>query len=127
MKHALVIASAAAATVAGASGHTVTSQHGRFGAVVERPRPVPVGRLHSWRVHLTTKAGRPVVGARIAIWGDMPAHGHGLPTQPRARELGRGAYSLDGLKFQMGGAWVVELTVSARGVRDVIRIRFPIP
>jgi hypothetical protein len=31
------------------------------------------------------------------------------------------------MKFQMGGAWVVELTVSAGRVRDVIRIRFTIP
>jgi hypothetical protein len=67
--------------------------------------------------------GRTIV---IAIWGDMPAHGHGLPTQPRARELGGGVYALEGMKFQMGGAWVVELTIRAGGARDLMRIRFTI-
>lgn len=110
-----------------ATGTHVVSVHGRFRAVVERPDPPPVERLHVWRLRLATRAGRTVTGAKVTIWGDMPAHGHGLPTQPLAREVGRGVYLLEGMKFQMGGAWVVELTVTAGRVRDVIRLPFTIP
>jgi YtkA-like protein len=124
---AAITALACAGVAAAGPGRVVVSQHGSFRAVIQRPDPVPVEQLHSWRVRLTARNGRPVVHARIGIWGDMPAHGHGLPTQPRARELGGGRYSLDGMKFQMGGAWVVELRIATGKVRDVVRLRFTIP
>jgi hypothetical protein len=123
----VLVALAAVGAAAAAPGKLVVSQHGNFRAVVQRPDPVPVEQLHSWRVRLSSKSGRPLLHARIKIWGDMPAHGHGLPTQPRARELGGGLYSLDGMKFQMGGAWVVELRIASGTVRDVVRLRFTIP
>ena len=42
---------------------------------------------------------------RLKVDGDMPQHGHGLPTRPRVtRNLGNGDYQIEGVKFQMGGA-----------------------
>jgi hypothetical protein len=116
-----------AGLAAAGTGRTVVSQHGSFRAVITKPSPVPVEQLHSWKVRLSSKSGRLLAHAKIGIWGDMPAHGHGMPTQPRARELGGGLYSLDGMKFQMPGAWVVELRVASGKLRDVIRLRFTIP
>ena len=83
--------------------------------------PVPKRSLHSWTVYLHTRDGRPVDGAEIRIDGGMPDHGHGLPTKPVAREaLGNGAYVIEGMKFNMGGYWVVDLAIaSAEGNDDV--------
>ncbi len=83
--------------------------------------PVPKRALHTWTVHVRTRDGRPVDGAELRIDGGMPAHGHGLPTQPVVREaLGDGRYVIEGMKFNMGGYWVVDLAIaSAEGTDDV--------
>jgi YtkA-like len=92
--------------------------------IVSRPQPIPINRLHTWRVRIRTAAGRPLGGARVTVDGDMPAHGHGLPTRPRARSLGGGLYALEGMKFQMPGAWYVELTIGTGTRRDRVRFNF---
>jgi hypothetical protein len=52
----------------------------------------------------------------------MPAHGHGLPTQPYLREaLGNGRYVVDGMKFNMGGYWVVDIGINAGQTHDDVR------
>lgn len=84
--------------------------------------PVPINRLHSWTLHVETADGRPVTDAAIKLDGDMPGHGHGLPTRPRVtRNLGNGDYLVEGMKFQMGGWWVMEVSVAAGGQSDVAR------
>ncbi len=81
--------------------------------------PVPINKFHGWKVYVETADGKPVTDATIAIDGEMPQHGHGLPTKPRvARNLGGGVYEIEGMKFQMPGWWVVNLTVSSGGVSD---------
>jgi len=57
----------------------------------------------------------------------MPAHGHGLPTTPRAHETAPGRYAIDGRKFQMGGFWYVELRIAAKPGRDTARVSFTLP
>ena len=74
---------------------------------------IRVGRLHSWRLHLETADGKPVDDATIAVDGGMPQHGHGLPTKPRVTgRLGDGEHVVDGMKFNMGGWWVVKFRVA---------------
>jgi hypothetical protein len=52
----------------------------------------------------------------------MPQHGHGLPTQPLVTAyLGDGTYLVEGMKFQMGGWWVVDFTIEANGQSDTVR------
>jgi hypothetical protein len=85
-------------------------------------QPIPKRELHSWTVEIRTRAGRPVDGARIEVGGGMPDHGHGLPTQPVVREaLGGGRYVVDGMKFSMGGYWVVDLAIAAAEGKDDVR------
>ena len=83
--------------------------------------PVPKRALHTWTLHVRTRDGRPVDGAELRIDGGMPDHGHGLPTRPQVREaLGNGAYVVEGMKFNMGGYWVVDVAIaSAEGADDV--------
>ena len=103
----------------------VASEAGRYRVVLESdPESSPVNRLHAWRFQLLDRDGAPVDGARFEVDGDMPAHGHGLPTRPLVRELGGGDYVIDGMKFQMGGRWYVQLRIDADGGSDTLRLDF---
>jgi hypothetical protein len=86
------------------------------------PARVPVNQMHSWTLHVETAAGQPVTDATVKVDGDMPQHGHGLPTRPRVtRNLGNGDYLVEGMKFQMGGWWVMEFTVASGGRSDIAK------
>ncbi|MCL4299889.1 MAG: FixH family protein [Anaerolineae bacterium] len=81
--------------------------------------PVPINQIQSWTLHLETADGRPVEKAEIRVDGDMPQHGHGLPTRPQVTEyLGNGDYRVEGLKFHMPGWWIVEFDITAEGQTD---------
>jgi hypothetical protein len=89
------------------------SATGVYQVALVPPAQMPaVNQMHSWKVKLATPDGIPVHGARFAVDGGMPQHGHGLPTQPRVtRELADGTYQLDGMKFSMTGWWEVKLAI----------------
>ncbi len=81
-------------------------------ALVPPAEAPAINQMHSWKVKLATPDGTPVHGARFAVDGGMPQHGHGLPTQPRVtREIAGGTYQLDGMKFSMTGWWEVKLDI----------------
>lgn len=87
-----------------------------------RVAPVPINRIHSWILTVQTAAGQPVNDAKIEVGGSMPEHGHGLPTKPQVTEnLGDGQYLLEGMKFQMPGYWVVDLSIHAPEGDDAVR------
>jgi hypothetical protein len=89
--------------------------------IIPQGDSIPKGKLQRWTLHLETAGGQPVQGAQIAIDGGMPQHGHGLPTKPRVtRPLGPGDYQVDGMKFNMGGWWVVKFRVAAEPGRDSV-------
>ena len=101
---------------------TRSSEGGAYRATIQPPGDtIPKGKLHRWTLHLETAAGAPVQGAMIAVDGGMPQHGHGLPTKPRVtRPLGPGDYAVDGMKFNMGGWWVVKFRVAGDAGRDSV-------
>lgn len=87
------------------------------------PAPIPLRKLHTWTLRVTRPDGTPVTDATIAVDGDMPEHGHGLPTRPRAGNHTRnGEYVVEGVKFQMGGWWVMDFDITSGGRTD--RVRF---
>ena len=99
-----------------------TSEAGRYHATI-RPQgdSIPQGKLHRWTLHVETAAGAPVDSGDFAVDGGMPQHGHGLPTKPRVtRALGNGDHLVEGMKFNMGGWWVVKFRVSAAEGRDSV-------
>ena len=101
---------------------TRMSEGGAYRATIQpQGDTIPQGKLHRWTLHLETAAGVPVQGATIAVDGGMPRHGHGLPTKPRVtRPLGAGDYAVEGMKFNMGGWWVVKFRVAADGLQDSV-------
>ena len=101
----------------------VRSEQGLFiGSWSSDPAVPPINVVHEWVLHIETADGQPVDGANVAVGGDMPAHGHGMPTQPQVTaELGNGDYRVEGMSFQMGGYWIIDVTVTADGRTDVIR------
>jgi hypothetical protein len=102
---------------------TVLSESGLYRAtIVPAIDPVPVNQLHTWTLVVETSGGQPVTSARIVIDGDMPQHRHGMPTTPQVtQELGDGEYLVEGMRFQMGGWWVVEFEITVDGQTDVAR------
>jgi YtkA-like len=80
---------------------------------------IPQGKLQSWTLHLETTSGAPVDSANVTMDGGMPQHGHGLPTKPQVtRSLGNGDHLVEGIKFNMGGWWVVKFFVSSSAGSD---------
>src|SRR5919106_2481769 len=70
---------------------------------------VPVNQLHQWTLHVESADGLPVENATITVDGGMPQMGHGLLTHPRDPQyLGNGDYLMEGVKFEMGGWWVID-------------------
>lgn len=98
----------------------VTSEEGHFMTTfISEVEPVPLNKIHGWKLYLETADGVPVEMANIAVSGEMPEHSHGMPTKPAVtRNLGGGVYIVSGMKFQMPGWWVVEVAVSSGGKED---------
>jgi hypothetical protein len=77
------------------------------------------GELHSWVLTLKKPDGTPVEDASIAVDGGMPDHNHGLPTSPQVTaHLGKGRYQVEGVKFNMGGWWVLRFAISSPAGAD---------
>jgi len=94
---------------------TRTSEGGRYrGTIRPQGDSIPKGKLQRWTLHLETVEGTAVDSVKIAVDGGMPQHGHGLPTKPRVtRDLGNGDHLVEGMKFNMGGWWVVKFRLNA--------------
>lgn len=89
--------------------------------------PVKVGRIHAWTVTLQNRDGERVNGAVVKVGGGMPHHGHGFPTSPVVSgQLESGDYLLEGLKFSMRGAWLIELNINVNGATDKVRFNLDI-
>jgi hypothetical protein len=90
--------------------------------------PIPVGRIISWKLRVETADGRPVKNAEVVLSGEMPEHGHGLPTMPEVAEGAvAGDYVVQGLKFSMPGWWVMTFKIKAQGVEDIITFNLIVP
>src|SRR4051812_2477502 len=44
--------------------------------------PVPLRKMHAWKLRLVDLEGRPVRGARLSFDGRMPQHSHPFPALP---------------------------------------------
>ncbi len=103
-------------------GRTRTSEHALYRATIKPTGDsIPEGRLHTWTLHVETVDSTAVDSAAISVWGGMPQHGHGLPTKPLVtRQFGGGDHLVEGMKFNMGGWWVVKFRVDAAAGTDTV-------
>ena len=91
------------------------SAQGRYVVQMEPPAAAPaINQMHAWQIRLNRPDGTPVRGARFAVDGGMPQHGHGLPTRPQVtQELADGTYLMEGMKFSMTGWWEIKLAIDS--------------
>lgn len=104
------------------TARTKTSVHELY-VVSIRPEttPVPQGRKLAWAIIVTTAEGEPVQNAGIAVGGDMPENGHGMPTAPRVTKyLGEGKYLVQGIEFDMAGKWELRFDISSPHGEDTV-------
>ena len=109
-------------------GFKATSDAGHF-VVTLRPAEdvIPIGRFHRWSLRITDADGRPVEARHIEIGGGMEAHGHGLPTAPRAvATASRGEYTVEGLKLTMAGEWTLLIGIQSDGATDAARFKLDV-
>lgn len=106
--------------VAGAPAPPLRARAGHLEVTLLPPQPrIPVGVMQEWAVLVRDGAGAPRSGLRLAIDGEMPDHGHGLPTSPRIRATDEpGRYRLEGLRFSMPGYWRLVISVAGDGGGD---------
>lgn len=83
--------------------------------------PVPLNQIHRWVLHIEDQDGQPVENAIVLVDGGMPAHNHGLPTQPAATEIGNGDYLVEGIKFSMTGLWEMWFHIQTDTVTDKVK------
>ena len=101
--------------------HTQASAAQMYRATFTPAESIKVGKLHQWNIIVTTADGAPIDSAKITVDGGMPQHGHGLPTKPLVTtHLGDGKHVVEGMKFNMGGWWVVKLTIDGAKGSDVV-------
>ena len=98
------------------------SAQGRYVVQMEPPAAAPaINQMHAWQIRLNRPDGTPVRGARFAVDGGMPQHGHGLPTRPQVtQELADGTYLMEGMKFSMTGWWEIKLAIQAAEGADSV-------
>ena len=100
---------------------TQTSAAQMYRVTMTPAESIKVGRLHSWNIQVVSSDGTPVDSAKITVDGGMPQHGHGLPTKPLVtKQLGDGRHLVEGMKFNMGGWWVVKFEVASSQGSDVV-------
>ena len=98
-----------------------TSPTGIYTATVEVSEPLKPRRMQSLQLEVRDAEGRPVEAATITVDGGMPEHGHGLPTQPRVTQhLGDGIYTVEGVRFNMGGWWELKFGITTPMGTDTV-------
>ncbi len=113
-------------SMAADSLETQETENGLFRvSAVSQLDPVVINETHAWTLHVESADGTPVADATITIDGGMPEHNHGFPTAPRVTEnLSGGDYLLEGMRFNMGGVWVLTLEISSGGQSDTVTFEF---
>ncbi|MCQ1058099.1 hypothetical protein LRP52_10545 [Photobacterium sp. ZSDE20] len=95
------------------------SEFGWMAQRVQQAEDLPLNQIHSWQLMITDDKGVAMNCSPQPVRGGMPAHRHGLPTQPQwhhGKEAG--SYRIDGLKFQMPGLWQVVFSCKDDRERD---------
>lgn len=100
------------------------SESGHYQAELACATAPVVGAFQDCSLRLQSQQAIPAK-LLIAVDGGMPAHGHGLPTEPQAVPTSTtGEYRIDGLKYSMPGEWVLGFLLHADAVQDKVVFKF---
>lgn len=95
--------------------------------VAPETRPVKLRTFHSWAVEVVDRQGKPVELKNLSVAGGMPAHGHGMPSQPKVSEfLGNGRYLINGMMFNMHGDWRLDFRITDGAEADTASLNITI-
>ncbi|MBI5074361.1 MAG: FixH family protein [Nitrospirae bacterium] len=82
---------------------------------------IPVNKIISWKLKVETAEGQAVKDAEITVSGEMPEHGHGLPTVPKVtKNTSDGTCLIEGIKFSMLGWWRMTFDIKAGDKTDSV-------
>ncbi len=87
--------------------------------------PLSINQIHSWHIRVMDRNRETLVLEELNVYGGMPEHDHGLPTQPEVTtQLDNGDYLLEGVRFHMQGLWELQIELIYEGVGDTAIIDF---
>lgn len=87
--------------------------------------PIVINQIHSWHIRVLDRNGEKQILENLDVFGGMPEHDHGLPTQPVVTtHLDNGDYLLEGVRFHMQGLWQLQIELQLNGVPDTAIIDF---
>lgn len=87
--------------------------------------PLRINTIHSWHIRVLDRDGEILELEELNVFGGMPEHDHGLPTQPEVTmRLYNGDYLLEGVRFHMQGHWELQIEFQYAGVDDTAIIDF---
>ncbi len=96
-----------------------TSRHGFYHVKLLHRAVADQDGFEQWVVALTDATGKPVSGADVHVQGGMPAHGHGLFSQPQIQAGDQpGEYLVKGLALTMAGWWEMNFYIAKNKVDD---------
>ena len=87
--------------------------------------PLSINTIHSWHIRVLDRDGEIIELEELNVFGGMPEHDHGLPTQPQVtKRLDNGDYLLEGVRFHMQGHWELQVEFQYAGADDTATIDF---
>ena len=87
--------------------------------------PLSINTIHSWHISVLDRDDEILELEELNVFGGMPEHDHGLPTQPEVTmRLDNGDYLLEGVRFHMQGHWELQIEFQYAGVDDTAIIDF---
>ena len=87
--------------------------------------PLSINTIHSWHIRVLDRDDEILELEELNVFGGMPEHDHGLPTQPEVTmRLDNGDYLLEGLRFHMHGHWELQVEFQYAGADDTAIIDF---
>ena len=87
--------------------------------------PLSINTMHSWHIRVLDRDDQILELEELNVFGGMPEHDHGLPTQPEVTmRLDNGDYLLEGVRFHMQGHWELQVEFQYAGADDTVIIDF---
>ncbi len=100
---------------------------GGVSVVLEPPQVIRVGEDQAWSLRLRRSDGKPVTPLSLAFAAGMPAHGHGLPEPAAIEATDAGRFRIAPVRFNMGGAWRLEVTLGSPGGLETVVFDLELP